>query len=342
MMKKSNTKKFDVVSLGEPLVQFNPLDEGPLKHASLFEKHAAGSESNIVIGLSRLGFKTCYIAKVGKDEFSKFILSTLRSEQVNIDLVKEIDTKNCGIFFVQRNYPIPAKSDVVYYRSDSAAKLLSPEDIPEEAIQNSKVLHVSGITPALSKNCREACLYAMEIARKNNVKISFDTNYRRKLWSASEARTVLMEMATKCDILFTDPDDVAILFGGGGSGSDNDGTLSNLSDLGPSVVVLKLGATKGLVAITKAQPPSTVKRRAECPPIMRVPVVDSIGAGDAVVVGFLAGYLSNESLERSLEMASCCSALVVMRKGDFENLPDKEQLQNLLFAKKIEFEVDLR
>ena len=157
---------FDVVALGESLVQFNPLETGPLKHVSLFEKHAAGAESNVIIGISRLGFKTAYITKLGKDEFSKFILSTLKGEGVDVSGVKQMDGKNCGIFFVQRGYPIPGKSDVIYFRSDSAARYLTPEDLETKLISGSRILHITGITPALSESCRETILEAVRIAKR--------------------------------------------------------------------------------------------------------------------------------------------------------------------------------
>jgi sugar/nucleoside kinase (ribokinase family) len=322
----------DVLSLGEPLVQLNPLDLGPIRHAHLFEKHAAGSEVNVLIGLSRLGLKTSLITKLGKDEFSRFVLAALKSEDVGVEGVTQIEKKNCGIFFVQRGYPIPEKSDVIYFRSDSAAKLLSPEDIDEEMVKDSKTLHVTGITPALSNSCREAIFRALSIANENNLKISFDTNFRKKLWTVQEAGPVLAEIARKSDLLFTDLDDASLLLGR--KVDDADEALGELSRLGPDTVVLKLGATKGLVA-RSAQDEARSSS-------LRVPVVDSIGAGDAVVVGFLAGYLAKESLQKSLDMASCCSALVVMRRGDFENLPDREYLDRLLAAKEQSFELDLR
>ena len=161
----------DVTALGEPLVQFNPLEEGPLKHAPLYEKHAAGSEANVIIGVSRLGFKTAYLTKLGHDEFSKFILATLKGEGVDVSGIKQIEGKNCAVFFVQRGYPIPGRSDVIYYRSDSAARYFSPEDLDSKLISNSRILHISGITPALSNSCREATMEAIRIARGHNVKI---------------------------------------------------------------------------------------------------------------------------------------------------------------------------
>ena len=111
----------------------------------------------------------------------------------------------------------------------------------------------------------------------------------------------------------TDPDDARIMLGKK-PGEQNE-VLEELSALGPPTVVYKLGGTKGLAAISKGEIATS--------PAIKVPLVDSIGAGDAVVAGFLAGYLGGDTLQRSLDMASVCSALTVMRKGDFENLPDR-------------------
>ena len=323
----------DVVGVGESLVQFNPLDTGPIRHVPLFEKHAAGSESNVLIGLSRLGHKTAYITKLGKDEFSKFILATLKSEGVSVEGVKEMEGKNCGLFFVQRGYPIPGKSDVIYYRSESAAKYLEPEDIDAKLIEQSRILHLSGITPALSKSCRETIFKALEIAKKSGVIVSFDTNYRRKLWSEAEARPVFFEIATKAGILLTDPGDLRILLGKKPPDEPFE-VLDELSSLGPSTIVYKLGATKGLAAISNGEKATSLP--------IKVPLVDSIGAGDAVVAGFLAGFLQKDSLQRSLDIASACSALTVMRRGDYENLPDRADLEKFLAAKDQAFDVDFR
>ncbi len=323
----------DVTALGEPLVQFNPLEEGPLKHAPLYEKHAAGSEANVIIGVSRLGFKTAYLTKLGHDEFSKFILATLKGEGVDVSGIKQIEGKNCAVFFVQRGYPIPGRSDVIYYRSDSAARYFSPEDLDSKLISNSRILHISGITPALSNSCREATMEAIRIARGHNVKISFDTNYRKKLWTEVEARPTLIDAARDSDILLTDPDDARILLGKK-TNEDPLIALDELEVLGPSTIVYKLGASRGLAGLSNGEKATSLP--------VKVPLVDSIGAGDAVVAGFLAGYSAGDSLQRSLDIASCCSALTVMRRGDFENLPDRSDLEKWLTAKDQGFEVDFR
>lgn len=311
----------DLVCVGEPLVQFNPLDEGPMRHANLFEKHAAGAESNIAIGVSRLGHRAALITKLGFDQLSKFVLSTLKGEGVETKWIKQVEGKSCGVFVVQRNYPVPGKSDLIYYRNDSAARLLSPADISEDAIRQSKILQLSGITPALSDSCRKACFRAIDLAEKHGVKFSFDPNYRRRLWSVREAAPVFMAMAKRADILFSSPEEGEMILGKRVSGEK---MLEELSKLGPKTVVLKLGAKKGLLAKSpqgKARAPSYA-----------VPVVDVIGAGDGAVAGFLSALLSGEKLARCLKTAAACSALVVMRRGDFENLPTRDELEKFLLA----------
>jgi sugar/nucleoside kinase (ribokinase family) len=325
----------DVVSVGEPLVQMNPIEEGPLRHVPLFEKHAAGSESNVVIGLSRLGFKTAYVSKVGKDELSKFLITTLRGEGVDVSHVEEVRDRNCGVFFVQRGYPVPGKSDVIYFRKDSAASTLGPDDIDPNLIKQSKMVHVSGITPALSQSCKDAVSKFLDVATRSRIPISFDTNYRSKLWSEDDARRVLSKMAAKADILFTDPSDARLLLlQENVEAMTPEKLLDELAGRGPKTVVLKLGPDEGLFAVSGGRKARTVSPS--------VPVVDSIGAGDAVVVGFLSGLLRNEPLEKCLDLAACCSALVVMRRGDFENLPDQEYFEKWLRAKKSDFRVDYR
>jgi sugar/nucleoside kinase (ribokinase family) len=292
-----------------------------MRHANLFEKHAAGAESNIAIGVSRLGHRAALITKLGFDQLSKFVLSTLKGEGVETKWIKQVDGKSCGIFVVQRNYPVPGKSDLIYYRNDSAARLLSPADISEDAIRQSQILQLSGITPALSDSCRKACFRAIDLAEKHGVKFSFDPNYRRRLWSVEDARPVFLAMAKRADILFSSPEEAEIMLR---RRFNEERTLEELSRLGPKTVVLKLGAKKGLLA-------RTPQGRARAPSYA-VPVVDVIGAGDSAVAGFLSGLLSGEKLGRSLKFASACSALTVMRRGDFENLPTRDDLEKFLLA----------
>jgi len=126
-----------------------------------------------------------------------------------------------GIYFIQRGYPIPSKSSVIYYRRGSAASKMSPEDIDEEYIKNSKLLHLTGITPALSDSCREATLKTLSIASESRIMTSLDMNIRLKLWSRDEARETLPPMIRKVNILLTEPADAKILIRGRRTAQDN-------------------------------------------------------------------------------------------------------------------------
>ena len=211
----------DVVTLGEVMVQFNPITTGPLRHVTYFEKHAAGSEANFAIGVVRLGLRAGLITRVGNDEFGRYILSILRGEGVDISLIKVDNDAPTGIYFIQRGYPIPGKSSVIYYRRGSAASKMSPEDIDEEYIKNSKLLHLTGITPALSDSCREATLKTLSIASESRIMTSLDMNIRLKLWSRDEARETLPPMIRKVNILLTEPADAKILIRGRRTAQDN-------------------------------------------------------------------------------------------------------------------------
>ncbi|MEM2824765.1 MAG: sugar kinase [Candidatus Bathyarchaeia archaeon] len=308
----------DVVTLGEMLVQFNSVTTGPLRHVVYFEKHAAGAEANFAIGMVRLGFKAGFITRLGNDEFGKYILSVLRGEGVDTSRVKVDDEAPTGIYFIQRGYPVPERSSVVYYRRGSAASKLSPEDIDEDYIKGSRLLHLTGITPALSDSCMEATLKALRIAVENKVMVSFDTNVRMKLWlKAEKAREALLPMIEKADVVLTEPEDAEILIGE----REPRKIIDKILALGPKIVVVKLGAEGAMASNGKEV---AVK------PGFRVPVVDVIGAGDAFAAGFMASILKGRSLEDALLFGNAAGALVVTVRGDIENLPSWEDIERFL------------
>lgn len=325
--------EFDVVALGEPLVQFNPLDPGPLSQSRLFDTHAAGAESNVLIGISRLGHKTAMITKIGTDELSRFVLTTLRGEGVDTRWVVQVPGMNCGVYVAQRNYPIPDKSDVVYYRRGSAASTISVQDVPEEAMSLTRILHLSGITPALSNSCKNASLHAARLAKDNGVVFSFDPNYRKKLWAPEEAAPVFREFVALADIVFLDRGEASMILGEDLARRGRGPVLRAIAKLGPGTVVLKEGA-RGLVALKDGKLYQV--------PAFTVPVVDVIGAGDGVVSGFLSGMLDEKDVRTCLQWGAASGALVVMRRGDFENLPTPAELQNFLTSRAGREEFDLR
>jgi sugar/nucleoside kinase (ribokinase family) len=299
------------------MIQMNAVQTGPLRSVSLFEKHAAGSESNVAIGLSRFGNKSGFISRVGDDEFGKFIISTLKGEDVDVSQVKIDREMSTGVYFVQRWYPVPPKSITIYYRGGSAASRLSPDDIEPTYIGSAKILHVSGITPALSKSCSEAVLKALVIAKKHGVKVSFDTNIRKRLWTIEKARRTLTPMLSYVDYLFTDPNDAKILF----EEEEPKRICQKALQAGPSLIVVKMPDAQ-YVAMTKDE---YVEKKG-----YQAPVVDVIGAGDAFAAGVLASLLKGLPLEKAISVGNAASALKVTVRGDFEALPSWEDVETFL------------
>jgi len=313
----------DAVTMGEMMIQLNPVTTGPIRHVDYFEKHAAGAEGNFAIGLARMGLTSGFITRVGNDEFGKYILRVLRSEGVDVSRVIIDREAPTGLYFIQRGYPIPEKSSVIYYRKGSAASRLGPDDIDPKYITEAKLFHVTGITPALSESCREATYRALQIAEANNVKISIDTNIRLKLWGADKARETLLPMIQKADIILTDPEDSEILI----EERDPRKIARNLLVMGANIVVVKLGG-EGALAATKEK---VVRKSA-----FKVPVEDVIGAGDAFAAGFIASILKGEGVDKALETANVAGALVVMVRGDIENMPSRDEVERFLAAKRKE------
>ncbi len=318
----------DVVTLGEVLIQMNAAANGPLRHVTLFEKHAAGAEANFAIGTTRLGFRAGIITRVRDDEFGKYVISLLRGEGVDVSRIKfENDAPN-GVYFIQRNYPIPGKSSVLYYRKGSAASKISIGDIDADYIKNAKLLHLTGITPALSTSCKEACFEALRIASEAGVTVSVDTNIRLSLWSKQEARTTLLPMIEKADIVLTEPQDAELLFGT----KNPEDIAKKVLRMGPETVAIKLG-DEGAAAYTKGK---SARKSA-----FKVPVEDVIGAGDAFAAGFISSLLRGSGLEDALEIGNAAGALVVTVRGDFENMPSADDVKKFLAAQRKEIE-DLR
>ncbi|BDC00115.1 bifunctional 2-dehydro-3-deoxygluconokinase/2-dehydro-3-deoxygalactonokinase [Saccharolobus caldissimus] len=304
----------DVVALGEPLIQFNSFTLGPLRFVNYFEKHIAGSELNFCIAVIRNHLSCGLIARVGNDEFGRNIIEYSRSQGVDVSQIK-IDDSFTGIYFVQRGYPIPLKSELIYYRKGSAGSKLSPEDVNEDYVRTAKLVHSTGITLAISESAKDAVFKAFELAKMR----SFDTNIRPKLWTPEKARETILKLLGKYDIevLITDPDDTKILLGI----TDPDEAYRKYKELGVKTLLYKLGA-KGAVVFK-----DNLKAFKEA---YKVPVEDPTGAGDAMAGTFISLYLQGKDLEYALHHGIVASTLVVMVRGDNEMTPTTEDAERFL------------
>jgi len=169
----------DVVTIGESMIVLTPTSDGFMRNASHFTKKIGGAESNVAVGLARLGHKAGWISMLGDDEFGKAILAFLKGENVDVSQVTFDNEAPTGIYFKEPRRQNSTR--VYYYRKDSAASKLTPSHLQNEYISKAKYVHITGITPALSESCRETVFEMIKLAKQNGSIIVFDPNLRTKL-----------------------------------------------------------------------------------------------------------------------------------------------------------------
>ncbi|WP_084960170.1 sugar kinase [Thermoactinospora rubra] len=294
----------DLITFGETMALFSARRTGPMRFARDFELGIGGAESNVAIGVTRLGATATWVGRVGDDEFGTLVAATLRGEGVRTHAVVDPSAPT-GLMIKGRR--TADMIDVRYYRRDSAGSRLSPADLDPELIRSARVLHVSAITPALSATARDAVRHAIEEARAAGVTVSLDVNYRRALWSPQEAGAWLREAVREVDVLFATEAEAALIG-------------DRPQDLGPAHVVLKFGARGA------AEHAGGRVRHAEP---YRVTEVDPVGAGDAFAAGWLAEWLAGADPEQRLRTACAAGAFAVTSQGDWESLPTRSDLELL-------------
>jgi len=301
-----------VVTIGESMALFTSLTTGPLRHASRMSVSIAGSESNVAIGLQRSGVPVRWIGRVGDDEFGQLVLRTLRAEAVDTSSAIVDGSAPTGLVFRERR--TADLSRVLYYRGDSAGSRLRIEDVHPELVESARLLHVTGITSALSESARDAVRHAVKVASGAGVPVSMDVNYRASLWSEDAARDECRRLLPDVDLLFAGGHEAAVVLG---RSADPIPTARALRALGPSAVVVKSGAQGSVLVDDEVE----VEEPA---PVVRV--VDTVGAGDALVSGFLAAWLTGASGKDCLRRASLTSAFSVSVEGDWEGLPFRHEI----------------
>ncbi|WP_088186533.1 sugar kinase [Desulfosporosinus sp. FKA] len=309
----------DVVSFGESLVVFNPDTPGPLRQVNGFRKSLGGAESNVLIALARLGHKVGWFSKLGDDEFGRYILNSIRAEGVDTSQVKMLRQESTGLLF-KENYQ-SSNPNVIYYRKNSAASTLSVDDINEDYLKQAKILHFTGITPALSSSACEAVFKAVEIAKTNGVLVSFDPNLRLKLWSLDEARSTILELAHYADIIMPGIDEAELLLGI----KDVEAIADYFTAQGSKIVAIKLGS-EGCYLRQESESRYVPGFKVE-------KVIDTVGAGDGFAAGLLAGILRKESLEESGKYANGIGAMATLAQGDSDGYPYFEQLLEFMGRK---------
>ncbi|WP_347551372.1 sugar kinase [Pseudalkalibacillus hwajinpoensis] len=308
----------DVITLGETMVLFTPDSTGLMRYAGNFSAKVAGAESNVAIGLARLGHQSGWMSRLGEDELGKKVLSFIRGENVDVSRVSFDPSASTGLYLKEKLAANEMK--VHYYRKDSAASGMQSDDLDEAYIAKFKYLHVTGITPALSQSCYETIVEAIAIAKKNNITVVFDPNLRKKLWTEIEARRILLELSAMSDIVLPGIEEGEFLFGE----THPEKLAASFHNLGAKCVILKLGKDGAYYSS------ETDKGYVEGYQVDQV--IDTVGAGDGFAAGFISGLLDHLTLKQATERANAVGALVTMVDGDVEGLPERSRLLDFMNA----------
>lgn len=302
-----------VVTFGETMAMMRSARVGSLAHLPSVDISLAGAESNLAIGLQRLGTPTAWVSRVGDDPLGVRVTREIRAEGVDVHCTVD-PHRPTGLML--KSHPTAATTRVDYYRAGSAASALGPGSLPEDLIENAELLHLSGITPLLSGTAARAAAAAVDRAVAAGTRISLDVNYRSRLGSRERLTELLADILPHVDIVFGSPEELTILVPDRQE-SDVTGLLHALSAQGVGEVVAKLGPD-GATALHSADLMHAAGKT--------VDVVDTVGAGDAFVAGYLSARLDGADLAGRLERANSCGAFACTTPGDWESAPYLSEL----------------
>ncbi|MDN4499180.1 sugar kinase [Pseudomonas mosselii] len=304
----------DVLCFGETMAMFVAAQPGELAQVEGFGKRIAGADSNVAIGLARLGLGVRWLSRVGNDSLGAFVLDTLRQEGLDCSSV-EIDDEHPTGFQLKERCDDGSDPKVEYFRRGSAASRLSPTQL-QPALLEARHLHATGIPPALSGSCRALCHQLLDDMRAHGRSISFDPNLRPSLWP--ERQTMVREinaLAFKADWVLPGLEEGRLLSGR----QSPQGIAEFYLEQGVQCVAIKLGAEGAYWRDAKGE-------HGVVPGFPVARVVDTVGAGDAFAVGVISALLEGLPLRRAVARGNWCGSRAVQSRGDMEGLPQRHEL----------------
>lgn len=294
----------DALCIGETMVMMTPADGGRLATAKNFALTCAGAESNVAVHLSRAGLDARWVSRLGADPLGDRVLGDLAAYGVGLDLVQRSETEPTGMFFKD---PVASGSEVFYYRAGSAAAAMGPGLIAPEVLAAARLVHLTGITPGLSQGCLALTeqLFA-ELSGSTSQLLSFDVNFRAKVWSKDVAATVLLDLARRAHVVLVGRDEAEELWGAA------DPTSIRALLPGVAYLVIKdadIGATEFVLDAAGVDHATFV-------PAPYVDVVEPVGAGDAFAGGYLAALLAGAPSTERLARGHRTAGEVLVVHGD--------------------------
>ncbi|MER7457894.1 sugar kinase [Micromonospora sp. NPDC126480] len=303
----------DLLTFGETMVSMR--SAGPLAAGGPLTMHLAGAESNVAVGVARLGHRAAWVGRVSTDEFGEYVLRQLRAEGIGVDGVVRDPDRPTGLMFLEQRTADLTR--VQYHRAGSAGSALRADDLRPALAAGTRMLHLTGITPALSDTAREATEWAVEAAAAAGVPVCLDVNHRARLWTRDRAREVLTPLARRASVVIASADELDLV---GDPGADEARVVADLLGRGVRTVLVKLGSDGA-----RAHTPDETRYAGAVP----VTAVDAVGAGDAFTAGYLSGWFDGLDLAGCLRRATTLGAFAVASRGDCEGLPRRSELSLL-------------
>jgi len=306
-----------VLLIGEPMALLVADTVGPLEEVEHFTRSLAGAEVNVCIGLTRLGHEATYVTRLGRDPFGYYTKTKLESEGISTDFITFDDEYKTGSML--KGKVLDGDPHVAYYRKGSAASKINVEQIEALDLSAFDLVHMTGILPALSKECRAATKRLMQRAKEGGITVSFDPNLRPTLWESKEVMVeTLNELATLADVILPGIEEGITLIG-----KDKPEEIADYyQSLGAKQVVVKVGPDG---AYARDGENSTMV------PGFRVQtVVDTVGAGDGFATGVISGLIEGLPLEEAVLRGNAIGSIQVQHSSDNEGLPTRDELASYM------------
>ncbi|MGW3724909.1 sugar kinase [Streptomyces sp. NPDC000851] len=312
----------DVVALGESMVTFLPTRPGRLADVPSFDRAIGGAESNVTCMLAAAGHSARWVSRVGADGFGDHLVETIGAYGVDVSAVRRDPARPTGVYFRTAGDRATDAHEVAYYRAGSAASAMGVDNTDLMAVRAGRVLHLSGITPALSADCLDL-MWELTEPRPDRPLVTFDVNFRPGLWRDTGGPHVLLDLARRADVVFVGADEARDAWGLHGARAIADALPE------PELLVVKQGPggavafDKGTDGLEDADGTATHVRAP------RVDVVAAVGAGDAFAAGFLSATLRELPVRDRLRHGHLMAAATLTTPGDLATPPTRDHADRL-------------
>ncbi|MFD1362448.1 5-dehydro-2-deoxygluconokinase [Lentibacillus salinarum] len=321
----SSDKTYDIIAIGRACVDLNAVEYNrPMEETMTFSKYVGGSPANIAIGSSKLGLKAGFIGKLSDDQHGNFIRQYMADAGIDTsNMVTDKEGHKTGLTFTE--IKSPEECSILMYREKVADLYLSPDEVDEDYVKQAKILLVSGTALAQSPS-REAVIKAVELARKHDVKVIFELDYRPYTWGSKEETAVYYGLiAEQSDVVIGTRDEYDMMENLEAGEGENEDTINHLFKHQPNLIVIKHGVS-GSYAFTK-------DGEAYRGHAYKTKVLKTFGAGDSYASAFLYALINGKDIDTALKFGSASAAIVVSKHSSSEAMPTVEEIEQLISEK---------